>query len=98
MRSLLILIALLWTVSGQAREGFFVEVGVGKNGLQSSNRWEDMGGAGCYFGLGYAGDFTKSLTYEVAWRHTSQCETDVPDDGLIESNNDNIAIYGRYWF
>ena len=86
-------ILLLLPVSLSA--GPYIELGVGKNGL--NQRWEGSDSMGCYFGLGYNHRW-QDYEIDAAWRHSSQCTRGDGFDEREEDSLDSIGVYGRYYF
>lgn len=80
----------------KANEGFYLELGAGKNGLNQAY-WLGREDIGCFAGAGYAKDFGQ-WTIDLAYRHASQCNRGQGYDDRGETNNDSAGIYARYFF
>ena len=87
---------ILATSSAIANDGFYAEIGIGKNGL-FQDWWLGRYDVGCYAGAGYSWDVDK-FTFDLSYRHSSQCDRGQGYDDRIESVNDSIGLYGRYYF
>ena len=96
MRVLLSCLCLLACSGSLANEGFYVELGIGKNGIYQEN-WLGREDIGCYAGFGYAKDIG-SFTLDASYRHSSQCDRGRGYDDRDESINDSFGLYGRYYF
>jgi len=79
-----------------ANEGFYLELGVGKNGLYQDD-WLGREDIGCYAGAGYVRNFGP-WALDLSYRHASQCDRGRGVDGRDESANDSLGLYGRYYF
>ena len=93
--ALFIAIILLLALLHEAKAGWYVEGGIGKNGL-FSNDWEGRDSTACMLGAGYAGSFTEHTKYDIGWAHYSQCTRGQGFDSRPEDSLDSIIIKLRY--
>jgi len=95
------LILVVFLLSLNVDAGFYVGLGIGKNGIRSSNQWEGSSSTACMAEIGYSHRF-KSFELNGSWMHFSQCTRgdglghrfdSRPEDGL-----DNAGVWLRYHF
>ena len=91
-----IIICMLLSGSVSANEGFYLEIGAGKNGVRQ-DWWTGRDDIGCFLGVGYTWDKSKFFTVDLSYRHSSQCNRGSSLSEGMESTNDSIGIYGRYY-
>lgn len=87
---------LVWCEHGHA--GFYIEGGIGKNGISHSNNWEGRESTACMFGFGYAGKYTNNLVYDIGYSHHSQCTRGRGFDSRPEDSLDSAIFKLRYEF
>ena len=78
--------------------GFFIGIGLGRNGVISSNEWEGEDAVGCMLEAGYVGNYTNRIEYEAGWYHYSQCFLGEPFNEKPEDTLDAIYIKLRYHY
>lgn len=78
-----------------AGQGFYLEIGAGKNGL-FQEEWLGRSNIGCYAGAGYVRDIGQ-WSIDLSYRHISQCDRGNGYDDKDETSNDSVGIYGRYY-
>ena len=102
MRFVIVFCLVFWIVvfvllsKCSANEGFYMELGLGKNGVRQ-DYWLGRGDIGCYAGTGYLRDFGQ-WSVDLSYRHVSQCDRGNGYDDRVETSNDSIGVYGRYYF
>jgi len=93
MRPLLLAVGL---VTMPAMAGPYVEIGLGINGLNPANDWDDCNTAGANLGAGYMWHLDDNWIVDLGYQHYSQYLCGPPLDDQGESNLDSINITLRY--
>lgn len=79
--------------------GPYVEAGVGFNGINEANDWDDCNDLGANIGLGYMWHLD-NWTMDLGYQHYSQWMCGPPfsdyEDGKVESNFDAVNLTVRY--
>lgn len=89
-----IFILMLFTSIADA--DFYLELGVGKNGLLQQE-WVARDSTACMFGAGYIWQPAKRHIVDFSYRHNSQCTVGNGFDEREEDANDSVGIYYRYY-
>lgn len=95
-----LIILLLLSVSTVSADYLFINIGAGNNTnlTGASIPWDDAGGVGCAFTLGYVTPVkgSKNLHFGTRWLHISQCDQGAPFNDNPESSVDHIGIFLEY--
>lgn len=86
---------LIFALCSSAQAGFYVEAGIGKNGL-AQDYWIARDSTACMVGFGYVHRFDNYWTLDGSYRHNSQCTVGQGFDERPENVNDSVGIYIRH--
>lgn len=94
----LLLSAPFWVILASllnpVKAGFYIEAGIGKNGL-NQDWWKGRESTACYIGAGYIWRQGDGLSVSVNWDHDSQCTRGDGFDERDEDSNDSVYFKVR---
>lgn len=83
--------------SAKAHEGFYLELGIGKNDVFGENDWIGRDSAGCNLGGGFIYAPTPRTQIDLGFSHYSQCTRGNGFDNRSEDDLDVIYLKGRFF-
>lgn len=94
---LALLLLVLAVFDAKSNDGFYLQLGIGKNDVFDTNEWVGRESMGCSAGGGYVFAWP-DWEIDAGFVHYSQCTRGNGFDNRYEDALDSIYISGRYYF